>query len=130
MTPVAAPRFRQKRWLRRLALLLAAAIVLVAAFLFWRGGAPYQSASWSPNGRYYIQKYSNFSISSFFPGAGRGSDSIDGYIRLYDKDGVLIHERFAYFIRDIEPVWAGNKVYLKGVAELDNDPWILPGASE
>jgi hypothetical protein len=61
---------------------------------------------------------------------GQGSDAIDGYIRLYDKNGKLIDERFADFIRDVEPIWAGNKVYLMGVEEMDDDPWILPTTSE
>jgi hypothetical protein len=61
---------------------------------------------------------------------GQGSDAIDGYIRLYDGNGSLIHERFETFIRDIKPLWAKEKVYLMGVKEMDNDPWILPTSSE
>ena len=29
-------------------------------------------------------------------------------------------------IRDVRPIWAGNKVYLMGVEDMDDDPWILP----
>lgn len=61
---------------------------------------------------------------------GQGSDSIDGYIRLYDRNGNPVHERFEIFIRDIKPLWAGEKVYLMGVKEMDDNPWILPANSE
>ena len=42
----------------------------------------------------------------------------------------MIHERFERFIRDVEPLWAGIRVYLRGVAAMDNDPWILPSSAE
>jgi hypothetical protein len=61
---------------------------------------------------------------------GHGSDRINGYIRLYDKDGRLIDERFVFFIRDIDPLWAGTRVHLRGVADMDTNPWILPHSSE
>jgi hypothetical protein len=102
-----------------------------ASFFFWKKGTPYQPPYWSPNGQYYVQKYSNLTLSRFVSTMpGQGSDAIDGYIRLYDKNGELIHERFADFIRDVKPIWAENKVYLMGVEEMDNDPWILPTTSE
>jgi len=103
----------------------------VALFFFWKKGTPYQRPYWSPNGQYYVQKYSNVTLSRFVPTMpGQGSDAIDGYIRLYDKNGKLIDERFADFIRDVEPIWAGNKVYLMGVEDMDDDPWVLPSTSE
>jgi hypothetical protein len=116
-------------------LLLSIALLLcvtgAASFFFWKKGTPYQRPYWSPNSQYYIQKYSNLTPSRFIPTMpGQGSDAINGYIRVYDKNGKLIHERFAEFIRDVEPIWAGNKVYLLGVEEMDNDPWILPSTSE
>jgi len=115
--------------------LLAAAGLLVLigvlGFLYWKRGTPYQGRYWSPNRQYYVQKYSNATLSRFFMhGPGQGSDAIDGYIRLYDKNGRLIHETFQSFIRDTEPVWAGKEVYLMGVAEMDNHPWLLPTSSE
>jgi hypothetical protein len=116
-------------------LLLTFAIVLfgfgAASFFFWKKGTPYQQPYWSPNGQYYVQKYSNLTLSRFVSTMpGQGSDAIDGYIRLFDKNGKLLHERFAYFIRDVRPIWAGNKVYLMGVENMDNDPWILSTSSE
>ena len=116
-------------------LLLTSALLACVAgatlFFFWKKGTPYQPPYWSPNGQYFVQKYSNVTLSRFVPTMpGQGSDAIDGYIRLYDKNGKLIHERFADFIRDVEPIWAGNKVYLMGVEDMDNDPWILPTTSE
>ena len=106
-------------------------VIGAASFFFWKKGTPYQQPYWSPNGQYYVQKYSNVTLSRFVSTMpGQGSDTINGYIRLYDKHGKLIHERFAVFIRDVRPLWAGNKVYLMGVEEMDNDPWILPTTSE
>jgi len=61
---------------------------------------------------------------------GHGSDAIDGYIRLFDRNGKLLHERFRVFIRDIEPVWSGNKVYVGGTTYDDEHPWLLPGNSQ
>ena len=28
-----------------------------------------------------------------------------------------------------EPVWAERNVYLLGIAEMDDDPWVLPSSS-
>ncbi len=115
--------------------LAAAAVLLgvaaVAGFLIWKRGTPYQQPYWSPNRQYYVQKYSNFTPSRLVGAMpGQGSDAVSGYIRLYDRNGRLLHERFQSFIRDIEPAWAGNKVYLKGVPEMDSNPWVLPGSAE
>ena len=114
-----------------LTFVLLSCVIGTASFFFWKKGTPYQQPYWSPNGQYYVQKYSNLTLSRFVSTMpGQGSDTINGYIRLYDKNGKLIHERFAVFIRDVEPMWAGNKVYLMGVEEMDDDPWILPTSSE
>jgi len=51
-------------------------------------------------------------------------------MRVYDRNGDLMNERFVSFIRDVEPLWSGNKVYLRGVADTDADPWVLPGTSQ
>jgi hypothetical protein len=121
--------------MKKLRSLLAFVLVLVAlgvpAFLLWKRGTPYQPPYQSPNGEYYVQKYANLSLSSLLPGMpGHGSDAVSGYIRVYDRNGDLINERFVSFIRDVEPLWSGNKVYLRGVADMDADPWILPGTSQ
>ena len=114
-----------------LTFVLLLCVIATASFFLWKKGTPYQQPYWSPNGQYYVQKYSNLTLSRFVSTMpGQGSDTINGYIRLYDKNGKLIHERFAVFIRDVEPMWAGNKVYLMGVEAMDDDPWILPTSSE
>lgn len=106
-------------------------LAILISFTYWKKGTPYQEAFFSPNKKYYIQKYSNLTLSNFIAVMpGQGSDSINGYIRLYDKDNNLINERFETFIRDIEPIWADDRVYLLGVEEMDNDPWVLPTSSE
>ena len=120
----------KRRHIVILLLLLVVAAVAVS-FHLWHSGSPYQDRYYSPNGQYYIQKYHNLSLNSFRTAMpGQGSDMIDGYIRLYDSRGRLLHERFATFIRDIEPVWGGRKLFLMGIAEMDDDPWILPTSSD
>jgi hypothetical protein len=114
-----------------LILLVVFGVLCLPGFWLWKQGTPYQQPFWSPNGQYYVQKYSNLTFSKLMPVMpGQGSDTIDGYIRLYRKDGTLLHERFAPFIRDVEPVWAGEKVFLMGVDEIDNDPWILTTSAD
>jgi hypothetical protein len=122
---------RIKRYRRLIAVGALVCLAMVIGFLVWKQGTPYQQPYWSPNHEYYVQKYSNLMPSRFIPGMpGHGSDAIGGYIRLYDKDGKLLDERLQGFIRDIEPQWSGNKVYLKGIPEMDNHPWKLPSSSE
>jgi hypothetical protein len=118
---------------RKAAALVAGAVVLAVLALYglyrWTDGEPYQERYPSPNGQYYVQK---FVVSLPFPvtGPGQGSDGASGYIRLFTKDGKMLKQRRQSFLRDIKPVWAREKVYLLGVAEMDNDPWILPASSE
>lgn len=112
---------------RRAVTSLWIALFLGACLYGWWRGSPYLGPYHSPNGQYYIQKYHNISLSSFAVGMpGQGSDRIDGYIRLYDRSGRLLAERFTTMVRDVEPVWAGDAVYLMGVAEMDTSPWRLP----
>ena len=116
-------------------ILLSTVILLMAfgigLYFLWKQGTPYFTPTWSPNNQYYVQKYRNVTFSDFFPAMpGQGSDKANGYIRLYDKDGNMLGERFVYFFRDVEPFWVDNKVYLSGVAEMDNDLWILPTSAE
>ena len=117
---------------RRIALVFVALLIAVSAagVVFWSRGTPYQDPYWSPNREYYVQKYSNFTWRRLINTAGAGSDAVDGYIRVYDKNGNLLHERYESFIRDIEPLWSGNKVYLVGVAAMDSNPWVLPTSAQ
>jgi hypothetical protein len=121
----------RRRWTAVVVVAVLVVIAIAATYRSWKRGTPYQPASWSPNGNYYVQKFSNLTFSRLVPGMpGHGSDSVDGFIRLYDRNGHLIHERFVHFIRDIEPLWAERRVYLRGVADMDSDPWILPSPAE
>lgn len=101
-----------------------------AGFFFWKRGTPFRQPYWSPNGQYYVQRYANWTPSSLYHAMpGQGSDAADGYIRLYDKSGKLIKERFATSIEYFnEPLWVGNQVYISMIAE--HEPWILPTSSE
>lgn len=93
----------------------------------------YQERFWSPNRQYYMQKYRTFSILPVPSMPGQGSDSVDGYIRIHDKDGKVIHERYYTFIRDTEAIWVRNEVILMGggVTHSENeDGLILPTAAE
>ena len=103
--------------------------IVFAGFVYWKQGEPYQTAYRSPNGEYYIQKYT-VAMPFGMAGPGQGSDAAGGYIRLFNRSGKMLHERRQDFFRDIRPVWAREKVYLLGIAEMDNDPWILPSSSE
>ena len=99
------------RFLRRIAAVMVAVIAAAILAYFWRQGTPYQDRFYSPNGQFYIQKYST---GGSFRGAsvGGGSDMIDGYIRIYSSDGRLIHEQFHTFIRDMNPTWSDREVFL------------------
>jgi hypothetical protein len=112
-------------------ILVVACLLIVVAFRFWKAGTPFQARAWSPNQRYYVQKYANWGPSCIVPaGPGQGSDTVGGYVRLYSRDGRMLHERFARFSRDIQPVWSREKVYLLGIPETESAPWILPDSSE
>lgn len=103
----------------------------LAAFWAWHRGEPYGAPQVSPNGRFFVQKYSNLTWSRFIPGMpGHGSDGIDGYIRLYDRDGHLLHEWFQTFLRDVEPVWSGDRLYLMGMEDRRDLPYRLPRSAE
>jgi hypothetical protein len=94
---------RLGKWVLALAAVCGGSSLL--GFYLWKQGTPYQPPFWSPNKQYYVQKYSNFTplrLLAAMP--GQGSDTIDGYVRLYRRDGTLLHERFVIFVRDVEPV--------------------------
>src|SRR6266700_700832 len=114
---------------RKPAIFAAIAILCTAAgYHAWKKGEPYQDRYWSSNRQYYVQKFSNLSFSRFVDVMpGQGSDGIDGYIRLYHKKGTLLNEHFAFFIRDMEPLWVNNMVYaIRGSSYWDDHPWKLP----
>lgn len=101
-----------------------------ASYFVLKRGTSYSSPFWSPNGQYYIQRYQVLTISGFTPSMpGSGSDNIEGYVRLFDKNGNCLEEIFiSYLAREMHIVWDENKVY--PVSELDDAPWILPSSSE
>lgn len=106
---------------RRLLLVLGLASIVVASvgFAVWKRGTPYGDPYWSPSGWHYVQKYSNVTVSTFLPAMpGQGSDGIDGYIRLFDRDGRLLEERFRTFLRDVEPRWTRDSVYFLGDGDI------------
>ena len=79
-------------------------------YFWWKRGTPYETPYWSPNNEYYVQKYTNFTFSSLIPSTpGHGSDSLDGYVRLFDKNGNMLDEVFiSYVAREIKPAWDGK----------------------
>lgn len=94
---------------------------------------PYQERFWSPNREYYMQKYQTFTVFPVPSMPGQGSDSVDGYIRIHDKAGKVIHERYYTFIRDTEAIWVRNEVVLMGggvTHSEDDGGLILPTAAE
>lgn len=119
------------RYKYSLMILVVVVVLGVSGYLRWKEGVLYQGRFYSPNYAYYVQKYTNPTfrrLTGAMP--GQSSDMVDGYIRLFAADGTLLQERFETFIRDIEPVWADSAVYLRGVEEMDNAPWLLPTSSE
>ena len=69
-----------------------------------------------------MQKYSNFTLSGLsVASVGGGSDMIDGYIRIFDSGDKLLHEEFHTFIRDVEPAWDEDSVFILGC----DDPIIV-----
>jgi len=109
---------------------IALLLIGTVASYRWYVGTPYQAPYRSPNDHYYVQKYATLSLSSLVGAMpGQGSDTIDGFIRLHAHDGAVLAERWVTFMRDIKPVWADDRVYLLGVAEMDNDPWLLPSSA-
>lgn len=112
-------------------MILGSFLIVTSGFTFlgWKRGTPYQEPYWSPNGKYYVQKYANFTprqLLAVMP--GQGSDMIDGYIRVYDRQGILIKEQFHIFIRDIEPIWFENEVFFMGAENLG--VWKLPSSTQ
>src|SRR5579862_7942454 len=66
----------------RLLLVLAAGLIAVAVFERWKMGSPNGAPDVSPNGRYFVQKYANWTPRSLWPaGPGQGSDGAGGYVR-------------------------------------------------
>lgn len=109
--------------------MIALCASVFAGFQTWKRGTIYQEKYWSPNGLFYVQKYRNWSIMSCVPAMpGSGSDSISGYIRLYDASHHLLDETYISFSRDVRPIWNKREVYLMG--HDDDPPWILPRSSE
>ena len=77
-----------------------------------------------------MQKYRVFNVVQMPTMPGQGSDAIDGYIRIHDKNGKIIHERFYKFIRDTEAIWSGNKVILMSGGATEDNVLILPSSAE
>lgn len=116
---------------QKIFLILSVFLICAGTILFylWKRGTPYQTPFYSPNGQYYAQKYHNITLSSFAPAMpGNGSDNIDGYIRIYDKDGNLLYEKFYTYLVGHEVHWHRNTVFVMGSA--DDEIWTLPSSAE
>jgi hypothetical protein len=109
--------------LRRVIAILVGVAVLGGCYWLWHRGSPYQDRMYSPDANYYLQKYSVPTLSRISMAApGGGSNMIDGYIRIFDSQDRLVYEKFYPFIRDIEPTWDDDKVFLLGCG---GDPVIV-----
>lgn len=119
-------------WQRtRMTVAMLCLAALLPGYLSWKRGTLYGPPEYSPNRRYYVQKYHNVSLSSLVPAMpGGGSDAFDGYVRCYDRDGQLLHERFQTYLNGVDVQWAGDKVYLGGSEYNDSHPWQLPTHAE
>lgn len=114
---------KSKRLARRLA--IAAACLAVLALLYlWRWGTPSGDADWSPNRRYYVQRYINLNSRMFeMRPPGDGSNS-DGYVRVYDRGGRLLRELYYRDNVYVQPLWFGATLW------LNEDSVALPTTSE
>ncbi len=88
---------------------------LIFLYFQWKQGKPFGEPMWSPDGEYYIQRYS---VETFFPSfslPGSGSDSIGGFIRLFTKDGMLLREEFEFsmLVLHDSPEWSSDSVHFK-----------------
>lgn len=113
---------------RRPIAVLALAALALAAFQQWKRGTPHGEPDWSPNRQYYVQHYANASPSRYLPRPPGDGAAHDGYVRLFDRRGRLLREKFFTTNRYVRPVWAGRTLYLQ--TGHDDLAWPLPTPAE
>lgn len=116
---------KRQNWLVYLVVVVALLMTIYMGSLTWRASAtPFGAKKESPDGKYYIQFYSVWTLSRLaFTAPGQGSDNIDGFIRLYNHEGKLLEETFrTYLVAYSKVVWTEDSVFFLG----DGPSWRLP----
>ena len=111
--------------LRRRSIIIARTMVIVlplmtafAGYKIWHSGSAYGDREYDKSGQYYFQRYSTIGPSAFqMSMPGGGSDSIDGFIRLYDSRGNLLNEYFTVYLLGIQPTWLDDSLWLMGTSD-------------
>lgn len=105
-------------------------LTVLVGYKVWHSGSAYGEREYDESGQYYFQRYSTIGPSEFrmsMPGGG-GSDSIDGFIRLYDSNGNLLNEYFTVYLLGIQPTWLDDSLWLMGTS--DEISWPLKAPSK
>lgn len=117
----------------RIARITVIALPLLTIFVgykVWYSGSAYGEREYDESRQYYFQCYSTIGPSAFrmsMPGGG-GSDSVDGFIRLYDSNGNLLNEYFTVYLPGIKPTWLDDSLWLMGTS--DEIRWPLKARSK
>ncbi len=100
-----------KRMAKRV-VLAGAGLAGLGLLYLCRWGVPLGDPDWSPNRQYYVRHYGTLTTRIFEmrpPGDGAVSD---GYVRVYDRHGRLLHERYYRDNLDMRPAWYGRTLWL------------------
>ena len=86
--------------------------LLVTVILPKATASKWGERKYSPDNEFYIEYYSVFTFKSLLPVTpGNGSDNIDGYIRLYNKNEELLKEVYMDFLMGSEVRIDNEDVY-------------------
>ena len=109
--------------------LLACSLGFLALFMRWKQGTPWGEREWSPDRRFYVQRYANGSVSSYLPRPPGDGPLHDGYVRLFTREGRLLREAYYRDNRYVLPAWSGDTLWLETGSGTDG-PWPLPAHAE
>ena len=109
---------RKSIWIARITIMVLPILTTFAGYKVWHTGSAYGDREYDESGQYYFQRYSTIGSSAFqMSMPGGGSDSIDGFIRLYDSKGNLLNEYFTVYLLGIKPTWLDNSLWLMGTSD-------------
>jgi hypothetical protein len=109
---------------------LLVAVMGIGVFQYWKRGRAYGEPDWSPNRQFYIRRYVNWTPAMYMMRPPGDGGTYDGYVRLFDRRGRLLHERYYQSNSYVQSVWSGREVWLMAGVDEDDGPWTLPASSE